>query len=468
MTSKQSHWLSYAVLIACFFAAMAAVFYYGNSAYPAHGLTQDAAGQAFSGSPLSFFQKHIQTPFGLFLIQILVIFSAAQTLGMLFKKIGQPSVVGQIAAGIILGPSVFGHLSPSFYAFVFPQNSLATLRLMSHLGILVYMFLIGMEANLKNFQKSAHRTLLISHAGIVVPFVMGCSLAFFLFESYGGPKASFGSFAFFMGISMSITAFPVLARIIQEKKMAQSPLGITALSAAAIDDVTAWTLLAFIVAIVESSSASDVLYTIGFFGAFLLAMVTLVRPFLEKRFGNQNEPNEKKIAFVLWLLLVCALFTESIGIHALFGAFAAGAMMPDSLKFKEFLSQRLEYFSSIFLLPLFFAVVGVRTEVSFLAGSQSGLVFIIILAVAIAGKFGGTSLAARATGMTWREAFSIGSLMNARGLMELIVLNLGYEMGVFSGSIFSKLVLMALVTTMMTGPLLTFFNRKSGLGGRIS
>jgi Kef-type K+ transport system membrane component KefB len=461
MTPQKRHWLSYTLLLISFFAAITVVLYYGSSADPAHDMMQGVASISLMASPLSFLRKHIETPFALFLMQVLVIFPVAQVMGALFKKMGQPSVVGQIAAGIILGHSVLGRLSPAAYHFVFPDNSLGTLRLMSQLGILIYMFLIGMEANLKTFQKTAHRTLFISHAGIVVPFVLGCGLAVFLFERYGGPKASFESFAFFLGVSMSITAFPVLARILQEKKLAQSHLGITSLAAAAIGDVTAWILLIFIVAIAESSSGMDVLYTLGFLGVFLFAMVSLVRPFLERKFGSHSEPTENKIAFVLWMLLMCALFTEAIGIHALFGAFVAGAIMPDASKFKEFLSQRLEYFSSVFLLPLFFAVVGVRTEIALLGNPEAWIVFCLLLAVAIAGKLGGTSLAARATGMEWRDALSIGALMNARGLMELIVLNLGYEMGIFSDQIFTKLVMVALVTTIMTGPLLTFFSKKT-------
>jgi Kef-type K+ transport system membrane component KefB len=456
MNSKSNPWLIYTFLILIFCGTLAAVFYFGSRI----DALAPASLSSIAESPASFFHKHMSSSLGLFLVQIIVIFPAAQIMGNLFKKFGQPSVVGQITGGILLGPSILGTISPAAYQFIFPPDSLWTLRLMSHIGILLFMFVIGMELNIGMFRKSAHRTVLISHAGIVVPFALGCGLAVFLFDRYKGENASFESFALFLGIAMSVTAFPVLARILKEKNIAHTAIGTTALAAAAIDDVSAWTLLAFIAAVAESSSGMAVLYTIGFFGVFLAVMIFAVRPFLQHKFRSNDDPDENKIALVLWLVFVAALFTESIGIHALFGAFVAGVVMPDSSKFKQFLSERLEYFSSAFLLPLFFAVVGVRTAVGTLNSPTAWLVFILILAVAILGKFGGTSFAARYSGMTWKDSFAIGSLMNSRGLMELIVLNLGYEMGIFSERIFTKLVLMALVTTLMTGPLLSFFYKE--------
>lgn len=454
---KTSNWLIYAFLIGGFLITLFTVLHLGKS-LDTPSLAQ--AAETTSKSPLAFFAHHLLNPLSLFLIQIIVIFPIAQIMGYFFNKMGQPRVVGEIVAGIMLGPSILGALSQDIYTFVFPAHSLGTLRLMSHIGILIFMFVIGMDVNIKAFRKQAHQTLLISHTGIILPFILGCLLAGFLFESYKGPNVTFHSFALFMGVAMSITAFPVLARILQEKNLSSSAIGVTALASAAIDDVTAWTLLALIVAWVESGSGVEVFYMLGFFVLFLMILLLIVRPFLKNHFNNESSVRSHKIAFVLWLVFVCALVTESIGIHAIFGAFIAGVIMPDSQKFKIFISEKLEYFSASFLLPLFFAVVGIRTRIDLLNDFHSWMVCLVILFTATFGKFAGTSLAARFTGMSWRDSCSIGSLMNARGLMELIVLNLGYEMGIFSEKIFAMMIIMALVTTFMTGPLLNLFSTK--------
>ena len=407
------------------------------------------------------FSNNITDPMAVLLLQIIVIIASARLFGYLFKKIGQPAVIGEIVAGIILGPSIIGLFFPQINEFLFPAASLITLNFLSQIGLILFMFIIGMELDLKAIGKQAYGAVIISHASIIIPYTLGMGLAYFIYHDYAPAGISFLSFALFMGIAMSITAFPVLARILKEKGLTRSNLGILALTCAAADDLTAWCILAAVIALVKSGSSFSVLYTIGLAILYVFLMFKLVKPLLE-RLGNIYTSKEKLqtpiIAVLFIMLIVSSYFTSIIGIHALFGAFIAGVIMPSNFSFRKIVVDKIEDVSIVLLLPLFFVITGLRTQIGLLNEGHLWITFGWILLVALAGKFGGSALAARITGQSWKDSLSIGILMNTRGLMQLIVLNIGYDLGILSPQIFAMMVLMALVTTFMTGPALDLIN----------
>ena len=407
------------------------------------------------------FGHNLSDPLAVLLLQIIVIIAFARLVGFLFKKIGQPAVIGEIVAGIILGPSIIGAFFPEINHFLFPAASLSTLSFLSQIGLILFMFIIGMELDLKAISKQAYGAVIISHASIIIPYTLGMGLAYFIYQDYAPAGVSFLSFALFMGIAMSITAFPVLARILQEKGLTRTKLGAMVLTCAAADDLTAWCILAAVIALVKSGSSISVLYTIGLAVVYVLIMLKLVRPFLE-RLSNVYDNKEKKrtpiIALLFILLIVSSYITSIIGIHALFGAFMAGVIMPSSFSFRKIVIDKIEDVSIILLLPLFFVITGLRTQIGLINEGHLWVTLGWILLVAVAGKFGGSTLAARMVGQSWKDSLSIGVLMNTRGLMQLIVLNIGYDLGILSPEIFAMMVLMALVTTFMTGPALDLIN----------
>ena len=441
----------YGVITLGFLGLVALVLFYGQ------GLGSQPAGLTpTSGSPLAGLADSLHSPFSQLLIQIVAIVMIARLVGELFRRIGQPVVVGEMFAGIALGPSLLGAIAPRVGAFVFPQPSLINLSLLSQVGIVLFMFVIGMELDTKLLKLKANTALLVSQISICLPFLLGMASSLFLFKSYSGARTTFLPFALFMGISMSVTAFPVLARILRERGMAGTQLGNTAIACAAAGDITAWCALAFIVAIAKSQALTGSLLTLGLCLAFLALVFFVMRPFLQAlvdQLHDAGSPGRGPVVAALVCVFACALFTEAIGIHALFGAFVAGVAMPKDPEFRQFLRQRLEYFSTLFLLPIFFAFTGLRTQVGLFSGATDWLVCGYLLLVAVVGKLGGSALAARITGMSWRESLAIGALMNTRGLMELIALNLGLDLGVLSPKVFSMLVLMALITTFSTGPI---------------
>jgi Kef-type K+ transport system membrane component KefB len=298
---------------------------------------------------------------------------------------------------------------------------------------------------------------MISHASIVVPFLLGTALSLFLYRELAAPGTSFNAFALFIGVAMSITAFPVLARILEDRKLSHTSLGSIALTCAAVDDVTAWCILALVIALVKSTGLISSAMTIGLTVVFAIAMLFVVRPQLARAIKDPESQHHRHrlIPIILAFVLACALLTETIGIHALFGAFIAGVVMPPSTEFRVFLKDKLEAFGSYALLPLFFAFTGLRMQVGLLNDWLGWVLCAVIIVVAITGKLGGSMLMSRWTGMKWSRSFSIGVLMNTRGLVELVVLNIGYDLGILPGRIFTMMVLMALVTTFMTGPLLS-------------
>ncbi len=404
---------------------------------------------------------NLQHPLSILLVQIITIILVARFFGWICRKIGQPSVVGEIIAGIVLGPSLVGMYFPEFSAALFPQGSLGNLQFLSQFGLILFMFVIGMELDLKVLRNKAHDAVVISHASIVIPFALGLGLAYYIYHSFAPTGVEFASFGLFMGIAMSITAFPVLARIVQERGIHKTKLGSVVITCAAADDITAWCILAAVIAIVKAGSFTSSLYVISLAIVYVIIMLKVVRPFL-KRVGDLNSTREslsKPVVAIFFLtLLFSAYASEIIGIHALFGAFLAGAIMPENNKFRNIFIEKVEDVSLIILLPLFFVFTGLRTQIGLLDDANLWKVTGLIILVAVTGKFVGSALAARFVGNNWKDSLSIGALMNTRGLMELVVLNIGYDLGVLSTEIFTMMVIMALVTTFMTGPALDIIN----------
>jgi K+:H+ antiporter len=405
-------------------------------------------------------RKNFGSPFGTLILQILTILVASRVCGIVLKRLGQPRVMGEIIAGICLGPSLLGIMLPEVRGFLFPESALPRLFFLSNVGLILFMFMIGLELDLRSLATRAKSALLISHLSIIVPFVLGAALALVLFEPFAPHQFGFLSFALFMGVSMSITAFPVLARIIQEHRLTRTTLGAAAITSAAIDDVSAWCILAVVVGIVQSGSSAGAVGVLSLAVAYTGLALFAVRPALKRWLpisGSGSRIAPAKLAVVFMILLTSCLLTESIGIHALFGAFLAGVIMPEEGAFKAKLVASVEDVSTLVLLPLFFAFTGLRTEIGLLNDLDGWLICGLIIAVAVIGKMGGTIAAARWTGLDWRESAGLGALMNTRGLVELVVLNIGYDIGILTPKIFTMLVIMAIVTTMMTGPLLRLF-----------
>lgn len=401
----------------------------------------------------------------LLLAQIIVILVAARVTGALVRRVGQPQVVGEMLAGIALGPSLLGVQAPAFAASLFPPNSLGFLNALSQIGLLVFMFLVGLELDPKVIRERARAAIVISHASIVAPFVLGAILAIALYPTLAGEHVTFTGFALFMGAATSVTAFPVLARILRERHLVRTPVGTIAIACAAIDDVTAWCILAVVVVIVRatdggaSASGMPLWATLGGSAAYAAFMLTGGRRLLrrlETRYAQQGTVTQGMIATLVLAMFASAWITERLGIHALFGAFLVGAVSPKSEGFVRALLERFEDVMVVLLLPLFFAFTGLRTEVALIDGVNGWLVCALVIAVAVAGKVGGSAIAARATAMPWRDAAVLGVLLNTRGLMELVILNVGLDIGVISRELFAMMVLMALVTTLMTTPLVAW------------
>jgi len=403
--------------------------------------------------------ENLQHPLAILLAQIVTIILVARLFGWFFRKIGQPSVIGEMIAGIVLGPSLVGMYFPEFSAALFPKESLGNLQFLSQIGLILFMFVIGMELDLKVLKNKAHDAVVISHASIVIPFALGLTLAYFIYHTFAPVGVEFSSFGLFMGIAMSITAFPVLARIVQERGMQKTKLGTIAITCAAADDITAWCILAVVIAIVKAGSFTSSLYVIGLAILYVIIMLKIVRPFL-KRVGDLNSTreslNKPVVAIFFITLLISAYAAELIGIHALFGAFLAGAIMPENNRFRNIFIEKVEDVAIIVLLPLFFVFTGLRTQIGLLNDPELWKITGLIILVAVVGKFFGSALAAKFVGQSWKDSLAIGALMNTRGLMELVVLNIGYDLGVLSTEIFTMMVIMALVTTFMTGPALDF------------
>jgi Kef-type K+ transport system membrane component KefB len=452
MASQRNEWplwqtiVGYVVVIAVFVGLIWAVLSYGQSIAPPTTAVTPTAVEAAAAHKLS--------PLYHVLLALVSILLLGRWMGKLFAYFGQPRVIGEMVAGIMLGPSLLGQIWPAAQHFVLPADVAPYLKIIADIGVILYMFLVGLELNAGIIRSRAHATIAISHTSILVPFLLGTILALWLFPYYAPPDKPFMSFALFMGIAMSITAFPVLARILTDRKMEDTPLGVVALSCAAIDDVTAWCLLAFVVGVAQSavgSAVQTIFYTIG----YIAIMIFIVRPLAIRYLGHNSDAPQKRMAvWVLVALLFSAMTAEWIGIHAIFGAFLLGAIIPHDSDVAIDFQHKLEDIVKILLLPAFFAYTGMRTEIGLVSGWQAWGFTALIILVATLGKFGGSCVAARITGHDWRTSAALGVLMNTRGLMELVVLNIGLEMKVISPTLFAMMVIMALVTTIATTPVL--------------
>lgn len=395
------------------------------------------------------------------LVQIGVIVMAARMVGWVFRKIHQPQVMGEMVAGILLGPSLLGWISPELSNSLFPPESLGFLSSLSQIGLLVFMFLIGLEVDLKSLRGHSRTALVTSQASIIVPFLLGLLLSTYLYPRFSDASVSFTSFALFIGTALSITAFPVLARILTERNLLRTPLGTITIACAAINDVTGWIILAVVVLLVRSgTSSTSVWVTLAGLGTYLFVMLVGVRHVLvrlEALYVKRSALTQDILAFILLMMIASSWVTERLGVHALFGAFFIGTLMPKQDGFIAGVHEKLNDAAVVLLLPIFFAFTGLRTSLGLLNGFDKWLFLVLIVLVAIVGKVGGSALAARFTGMSWREAGALGILMNTRGLVELVMLNIGLDLGIISPALFSMLVLMALITTFMTAPVLEWF-----------
>jgi len=397
------------------------------------------------------------------LIALVAILVLARVLGALCRYLKQPPVIGEVLAGIALGPSLLGRVAPAVSDLILPREISPLLSILAQLGVILFMFTVGLELDIALVRKRTHATVAVSHASIVVPFVLGGVLSLFLYPRLATRDVPFHAFALFIGVSMSVTAFPVLARILTDRGLSTSRLGVVALTCAAVDDITAWCLLGFVVAVVKSDGGGALLGILVQVFVYLAVMFVAVRPVVEWIAQTQERRGEVRqdvIALMLGLVLVSALTTEWLGIHALFGAFLVGALVPHASLLSQEIQRKLRDIVVVLFLPAFFAFTGTRTRISLVSGAEQWLICGLIILVASVGKFGGSLIASRLTGMTWRDAAALGILMNTRGLVELIVLNMGYDLGVISPTLFAMLVIMALVTTAATTPILDLLTQK--------
>ena len=444
-------WPKYMAMIVLPMAAALSLAHFAGRSRPV------ATSVSAIGSPSNEWLAHLSTPLAIFLLQLLVVLLAVKAAGWLLRKFGQPAVIGEMAAGLLLGPLLFGSLLPAVQGWLFAPGSLGALDLISQLGVLMFLFVAGAELNFERLRGQRRFTFLVSHTGIALPFLLGVVLAWGLYRQHAPADVGFASFALFMGISLSVTAFPVLLRILADRGLSATPLGQIATACAAVGDASAWCLLALIVSGVQAESfkpASLNLLAVLVFAALVLGVL---RPWVSRQTIAPEHQGRWLIALLL-LALGCALVTELLGIHALFGAFAAGVAVSGNASLRRLLVEKVEPFAIALLLPLFFAMTGLRMRADALQVADLWLCVLIIVA-ATAGKLLGTWGAARSAGMANLEAWKLGALMNTRGLMELIVLNLGYELGLIGDRLFAVLVIMALVTTAMTGPLLGLIDR---------
>ena len=404
---------------------------------------------------------HIHSTIGVLLLQILIILLAARAMGWLFRKLHQPAVIGEIVAGILLGPSLFGRVAPGAFTSLFPVESLPNIQLLSNFGLILFMFAIGMELRLGDIRRQLKSSLIISHAGIFIPFALSLPLSYAIYTEYASGLTPFMPFALFIGISMSITAFPVLARIIQENHLQRSYLGKLSLSTAAAGDITAWLLLAAIIAVSQSGSIWSTGYNLLFLVLYLLIMFGIIRPLFKvagKVYNNTEVISHGLVGVIFILLLLSSYITELLSMHALFGAFMLGLVMPEELSFRKILTDKIEDVSLMLFLPLFFVSSGLQTELGLIdSWATWGLLGLFTL-VAVMGKVGGTYFAARCSGQGAKDSLYLGAFMNTRGLMELVVLGIGYEMKILPPTIYAVLVLMTVVTTVMTMPLVHLIN----------
>ncbi|KAF9289839.1 K(+)/H(+) antiporter [Mortierella antarctica] len=394
-------------------------------------------------------------PFPLFVIQAVIIIGLCYFLHLFLRKLKQPRVISEVIAGILLGPSVMGRI-PGFADTIFNPKSLPFLNLVSTIGLVLFLFLVGLELDPALVVKRARFALGISFAGMALPLGVGAAVSYVLYEELGpDTTVGFGQFLLFCGVAMSITAFPVLARILAEQKLLTTKVGFLTICAGAVGDIVAWILLALVVSIINSASRITPLYVVLLSIAWILVLVFIVRPifnYLIRITKSQDEPSQTMMAFTLAVVLISAFITDIIGVHAIFGSFLVGLIIPNDTGFADGVTKRIEDLVSVILLPIYFALSGLKTQVGLLDNGRIWGLVILVTFVACFGKIVGCTTAAKLQGMEWRESFAIGVLMNCKGLIELIVLNIGYDAGVINDKVFVIMVAMCLITTCMTTP----------------
>lgn len=390
---------------------------------------------------------------GQILLQLIVILLIVQLFGTLCLRIGQQWVIGEILAGLALGPSLLGALWPSLQADIFPASTLPTLQTLGDIGLILYMFSLGTRLDTELMLGQSRKALIASLSGILLPLLLGSTLAFFLYPGLAGQKATIVSFILLIGTSMAVTAFPVLARFLAEKQMIETPIGTMALTCAAVGDVVAWCLLALVVAIIHANGLSSIAFVLVIVLLFTVVMFKLVRPFLlwiERRIRS----TPLLITLTMVLLLGSAYVTNMVGIHPIFGAFVVGVILPRRPAYVGHI-RNIDSINNLLFLPLFFVYSGLRTQIGLISSPSLWLICLLVLLIACIGKIAGVTLSLRWMGDLWKPSLTLGILMNTRGLVELIVLNIGLDLGILSPALFAMLVIMAVVTTMMASPLLS-------------
>ena len=389
---------------------------------------------------------------GQILLQLIVILLGVQAFGYLCSFIGQPKVIGEILAGLALGPTLLGTVLPRVEATIFPSSVLPTLQTLGDIGLVLYMFSLGTHIDTHTMLRQSHKATVVSLSGILLPIVMGGIFAFFLYPEFAGPKANLASFLLLVGTAMAITAFPVLARLLTERDMLRTSIGMLALTCAAIDDVIGWCLLALVIALISATGLSSVAITIGLLALFVGVMLGVVRPLL---LLAERRIHAKPVLMTLTmiLLLLSAYITNAMGIHPVFGAFLTGIILPRRTRFIEQV-QSIDAVNNLLFLPIYFVYNGLRTHIGLINSPVLWLICGLVLIAACTSKILGGALSLKMLGESWKESFTLGTLMNTRGLVELIVLNIGLDLGVISSTFFAMLVIMAVVTTMMAPPLL--------------
>ena len=455
--------LAYPILVGGSLAGLVWTLRLGSGLSAPHQDVASAPGASASATAAAF---HLS----IFLAQLVAVILVSRGVGRLMRRIGQPQVVGEMLGGLLLGPSVLGIIAPGVYAALFPIGSVRFLNAVSQLGVLLFMFLVGLELDLDTLRGRGHVGTLTSHAGIAMPLWLGAGLAVLLYPRLSTDGVRFVAFALFIGCALSVTAFPVLARLLAERGWSKTSFGALAIACAAAADITAWCVLAIVLAIADGSAWGVQLWlSLGGAVGFVVLMMTLGRRVIAAtlaRTSRREGLTSDRLAIVVVVALASAWVTEQLGIHALLGAFIAGLVMPKAEEFVSAITVRLEELLGVALLPLFFAVTGLRTNLATIEGSSMWLLCGLVVLVAIIGKAGGTVMGARASGLSWRDAASLGALMNTRGLMELVILNLGLEIGIITRPVFTMMVLMAIATTALTAPALTWLRSERRLAHR--
>lgn len=395
---------------------------------------------------------------GQIFIQLIIILIVVQVFGYLCQFIDQPRVIGEILAGLALGPTLLGAVLPKFETSVFATNALPTLQTLGDIGLVLYMFSLGMHIDTHAMLKHGRKATVVSLSGVLLPLAMGGLFAFFLYPEFAGPKANLSSFMLLVGTAMAITAFPVLARLLEERGMLTSKIGALSLLCAAIDDVVGWCLLALVIAIIHATSGASIVMTLVFLVLFVGIMLVVIRPLLV--FADQRVKSKPALmTLTIILLLLAASATNAIGIHPVFGAFMMGVILPRRTHFIEQVKS-IDQVNYLLFLPLYFVYNGLRTHIGLINSPVLWLICMLVLIVACISKILGGSLSLKVFGSSWKESLTLGTLMNTRGLVELIVLNIGLDLGVISPTFFAMLVIMAVITTMMAPPLLSFLGYK--------